>query len=83
MEVENTCNDVGANIAVCNRHTFILSDTEKQNIWKTVEKLLTDNQVEASSMLILICRWIQLFFHWLRVSIRIFYDNVNLINLDS
>lgn len=29
------------------RHTFILSDTEKQNIWNTVEKLLTDNQVEV------------------------------------
>ncbi|XP_024959219.1 proteasome activator subunit 4 isoform X3 [Cynara cardunculus var. scolymus] len=29
------------------RHTFILSNDEKQKIWKTVEKLLTDNQVEV------------------------------------
>ncbi|KAK3024317.1 hypothetical protein RJ639_042999, partial [Escallonia herrerae] len=29
------------------RHTFILSNLEKQDIWKTVEKLLTDSQVEA------------------------------------
>ncbi|KAL5803775.1 hypothetical protein ACOSQ3_030575 [Xanthoceras sorbifolium] len=29
------------------RHTFILSNSEKQKIWKTVEKLLTDNQVEV------------------------------------
>ncbi|XP_058208862.1 proteasome activator subunit 4 isoform X1 [Rhododendron vialii] len=29
------------------RHTFILSDVEKKQIWKTVEKLLTDNQVEV------------------------------------
>ncbi|XP_076945396.1 proteasome activator subunit 4-like [Bidens hawaiensis] len=28
-------------------HTFILSNDEKQKIWKTVEKLLTDNQVEV------------------------------------
>lgn len=33
------------------RHTFILSRVEKQKIWKTVEKLLIDNQVEASSWL--------------------------------
>ncbi|MFS7908774.1 hypothetical protein Hanom_Chr01g00087021 [Helianthus anomalus] len=31
-----------------NSHTFILSNDEKQKIWKAVEKLLTDNQVEAS-----------------------------------
>uniref|UniRef100_A0A5B7B961 Putative proteasome activator subunit 4 n=2 Tax=Davidia involucrata TaxID=16924 RepID=A0A5B7B961_DAVIN len=29
------------------RHTFILSNVEKQQIWKTVEKLLIDNQVEV------------------------------------
>ncbi|XP_071733720.1 proteasome activator subunit 4 [Rutidosis leptorrhynchoides] len=29
------------------RHTFILSIDEKQKIWTTVEKLLTDNQVEV------------------------------------
>lgn len=29
------------------RHTFILSRVEKQQIWKTVEKLLIDNQVEV------------------------------------
>ncbi|KAJ7963489.1 proteasome activator subunit 4-like [Quillaja saponaria] len=29
------------------RHTFILSSLEKQKIWRTVEKLLTDNQVEV------------------------------------
>lgn len=29
------------------RHTFILSNDEKQKIWKTVENLLTDNQVEV------------------------------------
>ncbi|KAJ0715844.1 putative armadillo-like helical, proteasome activator complex subunit 4 domain-containing protein [Helianthus annuus] len=29
------------------RHTFILSCDEKQKIWKAVEKLLTDNQVEV------------------------------------
>ncbi|KAK0602445.1 hypothetical protein LWI29_033449 [Acer saccharum] len=29
------------------RHTFILSSSEKQKIWKLVEKLLTDNQVEV------------------------------------
>lgn len=29
------------------RHTFILSSTEKQQIWRTVEKLLVDNQVEV------------------------------------
>nr|XP_043630941.1 proteasome activator subunit 4 [Erigeron canadensis] len=29
------------------RHTFILSNDEKQKIWKTVEILLTDNQVEV------------------------------------
>jgi len=29
------------------RHTFILSDVEKKQIWKTVENLLTDNQVEV------------------------------------
>ncbi|CAK9180714.1 unnamed protein product [Ilex paraguariensis] len=29
------------------RHTFILSNVEKQQIWKIVEKLLTDNQVEV------------------------------------
>ncbi|KAJ0926278.1 hypothetical protein HanRHA438_Chr04g0169191 [Helianthus annuus] len=28
------------------RHTFILSYDEKQKIWKAVEKLLIDNQVE-------------------------------------
>lgn len=33
-----------------NRHTFILSHLEKQQIWSTVEKLLMDNQVEASSL---------------------------------
>ncbi|CAH2053834.1 unnamed protein product [Thlaspi arvense] len=31
------------------RHTFILTHEEKQKIWKTVEKLLVDSQVEASS----------------------------------
>ncbi|KAL6203633.1 hypothetical protein ACLB2K_027333 [Fragaria x ananassa] len=29
------------------RHTFILSIGEKQQIWRTVEKLLVDNQVEV------------------------------------
>ncbi|PON47216.1 Coatomer beta subunit [Parasponia andersonii] len=29
------------------RHTFILSSTEKQRIWRTVEELLVDNQVEV------------------------------------
>ncbi|KAJ6770850.1 PROTEASOME ACTIVATOR COMPLEX SUBUNIT 4 [Salix purpurea] len=29
------------------RHTFILSNVEKQQIWKTVESLLRDNQVEV------------------------------------
>ncbi|XP_057983590.1 proteasome activator subunit 4 [Malania oleifera] len=29
------------------RHTFILSSMEKQQIWKTVENLLVDNQVEV------------------------------------
>ncbi|GAV74776.1 DUF3437 domain-containing protein [Cephalotus follicularis] len=29
------------------RHTFILSSIDKQQIWKTVEKLLIDNQVEV------------------------------------
>jgi proteasome activator subunit 4 len=29
------------------RHTFILSNEEKQRIWTTVEKLLSDNQVEV------------------------------------
>ncbi|KAK9941104.1 hypothetical protein M0R45_017731 [Rubus argutus] len=29
------------------RHTFILSSAEKQQIWRTVEKLLVDNQVEV------------------------------------
>ncbi|XP_015881496.3 proteasome activator subunit 4 isoform X1 [Ziziphus jujuba] len=29
------------------RHTFILSNAEKQQIWETVEKLLIDNQVEV------------------------------------
>ncbi|KAJ7015442.1 hypothetical protein NC653_004671 [Populus alba x Populus x berolinensis] len=33
------------------RHTFILSNEEKQQIWRTVESLLRDNQVEASSWL--------------------------------
>ncbi|RDX74118.1 Proteasome activator subunit 4 [Mucuna pruriens] len=31
------------------RHTFILSSSKKQEIWTTVEKLLVDNQIEASS----------------------------------
>lgn len=39
---------MNANIYFLARHTFILSDLEKQEIWRTVEKLLTDNQVEAS-----------------------------------
>nr|XP_009762109.1 PREDICTED: proteasome activator subunit 4 isoform X1 [Nicotiana sylvestris] len=29
------------------RHTFILSKVDKEQIWRTVEKLLTDNQVEV------------------------------------
>ncbi|CAM8952984.1 unnamed protein product [Rhodiola kirilowii] len=29
------------------RHTFTLSNSEKQQIWKAVESLLTDNQVEV------------------------------------
>ncbi|GLT83766.1 hypothetical protein SLE2022_020380 [Rubroshorea leprosula] len=29
------------------RHTFILSNADKQKIWKTVEKLLQDSQVEV------------------------------------
>lgn len=29
------------------RHTFILSSSKKQEIWRTVEKLLVDNQVEV------------------------------------
>lgn len=29
------------------RHTFVLSKVDKQQIWQTVEKLLTDNQVEV------------------------------------
>ncbi|PHU12877.1 Proteasome activator subunit 4 [Capsicum chinense] len=29
------------------RHTFVLSKLDKQQIWQTVEKLLTDNQVEV------------------------------------
>ncbi|XP_073061616.1 proteasome activator subunit 4-like isoform X3 [Primulina eburnea] len=29
------------------RHTFILTNVDKQQIWQTVEKLLTDNQVEV------------------------------------
>nr|GMC51674.1 proteasome activator subunit 4 [Ipomoea batatas] len=29
------------------RHTFVLSKVEKQKIWGTVERLLTDNQVEV------------------------------------
>ncbi|KAM7499059.1 hypothetical protein LguiA_023473 [Lonicera macranthoides] len=29
------------------RHTFILSNADKQQIWRTVEKLLSDNQVEV------------------------------------
>ncbi|XP_077217554.1 proteasome activating protein 200 isoform X2 [Tasmannia lanceolata] len=29
------------------RHTFILSSVEKQQIWKNIEKLLIDNQVEV------------------------------------
>jgi hypothetical protein len=40
-------------IKVCSffyRHTFILSSSKKQEIWRTVEKLLVDNQVEASSL---------------------------------
>ncbi|KAI7728353.1 hypothetical protein M8C21_005012 [Ambrosia artemisiifolia] len=47
------------------RHTFILSNDEKQKILKTVEKLLTDNQVERTIMVLtnqrpeseFICRW--------------------------
>lgn len=30
------------------RHTFILSGSEKSQIWQTIENLLVDNQVEAS-----------------------------------
>ncbi|EEC80455.1 hypothetical protein OsI_22659 [Oryza sativa Indica Group] len=30
------------------RHTFILSSSEKSQIWQTIEKLLVDSQVEAS-----------------------------------
>jgi len=33
---------------LCHRHTFILSGSEKSLIWQTIEKLLVDNQVEAS-----------------------------------
>ncbi|XP_055822371.1 proteasome activator subunit 4 [Solanum dulcamara] len=29
------------------RHTFVLSKVDKQQIWQTVEKLLSDNQVEV------------------------------------
>ncbi|CAJ2640178.1 unnamed protein product [Trifolium pratense] len=29
------------------RHTFILSSSKKQEIWRTVEKLLVDNQIEV------------------------------------
>ncbi|XP_019430869.1 PREDICTED: proteasome activator subunit 4-like [Lupinus angustifolius] len=29
------------------RHTFLLSSSKKQEIWRTVEKLLVDNQVEV------------------------------------
>lgn len=32
-----------------NRHTFTVSSSKKQEIWRTVEKLLVDNQIEASS----------------------------------
>ncbi|KAG5550916.1 hypothetical protein RHGRI_009372 [Rhododendron griersonianum] len=35
------------------RHTFILSDVEKKQIWKTVEKLLTDNQVREHAAAVL------------------------------
>ncbi|GJX86577.1 proteasome activator subunit 4 [Tanacetum coccineum] len=35
------------------RHTFILSNDEKQKIWKTVEKLLTDNQVREHAAAVL------------------------------
>ncbi|XP_065620607.1 proteasome activator subunit 4 [Quercus suber] len=34
-------------LCLYNRHTFILSSVEKQQIWSTVEKLLIDNQVEV------------------------------------
>lgn len=49
MQAKNICDNMDANIVFYNRHTFILPDTEKKDIWNTVEKLLTDNQVEASS----------------------------------
>ncbi|GAY37721.1 hypothetical protein CUMW_031230 [Citrus unshiu] len=35
------------------RHTFILPDTEKKDIWNTVEKLLTDNQVREHAAAVL------------------------------
>ncbi|KAK2971931.1 hypothetical protein RJ640_004951 [Escallonia rubra] len=35
------------------RHTFILSNLEKQDIWKTVEKLLTDSQVREHAAAVL------------------------------
>ncbi|GKB07401.1 proteasome activator subunit 4 [Tanacetum coccineum] len=35
------------------RHTFILSNDEKKKIWKTVEKLLTDNQVREHAAAVL------------------------------
>lgn len=53
MQAKNICDNMDANIVFYNRHTFILPDTEKKEIWNTVEKLLTDNQVEASSHYIL------------------------------
>lgn len=34
------------------RHTFILSFTEKKQIWETVGRLLVDNQVEVSFLMI-------------------------------
>lgn len=35
-------------VRVINRHTFILSIMEKSQIWKSIKKLLSDTQVEAS-----------------------------------
>ncbi|KZV14702.1 proteasome activator subunit 4 [Dorcoceras hygrometricum] len=35
------------------RHTFILSNVDKQQIWQTVEKLLTDNQVREHAAAVL------------------------------
>lgn len=62
---------------LCFRHTYILSNVEKQKIWAKVEKLLTDSQVEVifDHLLSWWLNFVFTFVHYWLVELFFFINN--------